>query len=145
MRRERTLSIAADSRGPSRRRPGKPRVSQVDLALGRRLREARALAGVSQRTLGEAIGVSAQAVQKYESGEKRLSAVRLAAAVKFLGVPMSFLFRDDAAAETALREAGLSPEEIELVLCFRVIASPELRARLLRLAREASEHGHSGR
>lgn len=120
-------------------------MSQVDLALGRRLREARVLAGASQRELGEAIGVSPQAVQKYESGEKRLSAVRLAAAVKFLGVPMSFLFRDDAAPETTLREAGLSPEEIELVLCFRAIASAELRARLLRLAREASEHGNSAR
>src|SRR5258708_18858424 len=38
---------------------------------------------------------SFQAVQKYENGENRLSAGRLAAAAKFLGVPMSFFFQDD--------------------------------------------------
>ncbi|HUB96285.1 MAG TPA: helix-turn-helix transcriptional regulator, partial [Stellaceae bacterium] len=40
----------------------------VDVHVGRRLRQARLLAGLSQEELGDGIGVSFQAVQKYEQG-----------------------------------------------------------------------------
>src|SRR5262249_7458061 len=86
---------AAASDG-QRRKPRKRRANQVDLSVGARLRQARLLAGASQEDVGAAIGVSFQAVQKYENGENRLSAGRLAAAAKFLSVPMSFFFQDDA-------------------------------------------------
>ena len=69
------------------RKPRKRRANHVDLSVGQRLRQARLLAGASQEDVGTAIGVSFQAVQKYENGENRLSAGRLAAAAKFLGVP----------------------------------------------------------
>ncbi len=41
----------------------------VDVHVGRRLRQARLLSGLSQEELGDGIGVSFQAVQKYEQGE----------------------------------------------------------------------------
>ncbi|MGH7124617.1 MAG: helix-turn-helix transcriptional regulator, partial [Stellaceae bacterium] len=40
--------------------------SEVDVLVGRRLREARLLAGLSQGQLGARVGVTFQAVQKYE-------------------------------------------------------------------------------
>src|SRR5271154_7637768 len=64
----------------------------VDVHVGKRLRQARLLAGLSQEELGDGIGVSFQAVQKYEQGENRLSASRLFRAAKLLDRPVSFFF-----------------------------------------------------
>ncbi len=97
------------------------------------------MAGASPEQLGSALGVSAQSVQKYESGARRLTAARLAAVVKFLGVPMSFLFKEEVAPAARMQEAGLTPLEIELVFTFRAIASTGQRERILRLAKAASE------
>lgn len=58
--------------------------SDVDVLVGRRLREARLLAGLSRGQVGVRIGVTFRAVQKYESGENRLSASRLLALAALL-------------------------------------------------------------
>ena len=139
MKRDKTWSAPARSRGPSRRQPAARRGTPVDVVVGRRLREARLIAGASPDQLAAAIGVSVASVQRYESGARRLSAARLAAAVKFLGVPMSFLFKEEVSPAARMRAAGLTPLEIELVLCFRATASGSRREHILRLAREASE------
>jgi transcriptional regulator with XRE-family HTH domain len=141
MKRDRLLSAAAQSRGPSRRQRGKRRGNQVDLLVGKRLREARLMAGASQQQLAAALGVGARSVQKYESGALRLTAARLAAVVKFLGVPMSFLFKEEVTPAARLHGAGLTALEVELVLAFRAIASTARRERILRLAKAASEEG----
>ena len=67
----------------------------VDIAVGARLRRARLLTGASRRQLGEAMGVGAETVRRYETGARRMSPVRLAAAVRFLGLPLSWFFRED--------------------------------------------------
>jgi transcriptional regulator with XRE-family HTH domain len=121
------------------RKPRKRRANHIDLSVGARLRQARLLGGASQEEVGTAIGVSFQAVQKYENGENRLSAGRLAAAAKFLGVPMSFFFQDDAEPETAGDTAGFSTKEIELVRYYRAIGSEDMREHLLKLTKIISE------
>ncbi len=75
-------------------RPG-PAARAVDIAVGARLRRARLLTGASRRQLGEAMGVGAETVRRYETGARRMSPVRLAAAVRFLGLPLSWFFRED--------------------------------------------------
>jgi transcriptional regulator with XRE-family HTH domain len=127
------------------RKPRKRRANHVDLSVGQRLRQARLLAGASQEDVGTAIGVSFQAVQKYENGENRLSAGRLAAAAKFLGVPMSFFFQDDAEPQTAGDTAGFTSKEIELVRHYRAIRNDDMREHLLRLTRIISEQNLTGR
>jgi DNA-binding XRE family transcriptional regulator len=67
----------------------------VDTALGARLREARRLAGTTRQQLAEALGVTAGTVARYETGARRMSPMRLAAAVRFLGMPISWFFRED--------------------------------------------------
>src|SRR5258708_19563074 len=84
---------AADPQG-SRRKPRKRRANHVDLSVGGRLRQARLLAGASQEEVGNAVGVSFQAVQKYENGENRLTAARLPAPPNFLRAATSFFFPD---------------------------------------------------
>jgi transcriptional regulator with XRE-family HTH domain len=128
-----------------RRKPRKRRANHVDLSVGSRLRQARLLAGASQEDVGTAIGVSFQAVQKYENGENRLSAGRLAAAAKFLGVPMSFFFQDDTEPQAATDTAGFTSKEIELVRHFRAIRSDDMREHLLRLTKIISEQNLAGR
>ena len=127
------------------RKPRKRRANHIDLSVGTRLRQARLLAGASQEEVGAAVGVSFQAVQKYENGENRLSAGRLAAAAKFLGVPMSFFFQDDAEPAAASDSAAFTTKEIELVRYYRAITSEDMREHLLKLTKIISEQDLSGR
>jgi transcriptional regulator with XRE-family HTH domain len=113
---------------------GKRGRSEVDVLVGRRLREARLLAGLSQGQLGARIGVTFQAVQKYESGENRLSASRLLAVAEFLRQPLSFFFGDLSETEAAA-PASLTAKEIKLLRYYRGIGTEEARDWMLKLAK----------
>ncbi len=144
MKQPKTDAGAVASQGAGRK-PRKRRANHIDLSVGSRLRQARLLAGASQEEVGTAIGVSFQAVQKYENGENRLSAGRLAAAAKFLGVPMAFFFQDDADPVAATDTAGFSSKEIELVRYYRAIAGDDMREHLLKLTKIISEQDFTQR
>ena len=73
----------------------------VDVHVGARLRVRRTLLGMSQTTLGEAIGLSFQQMQKYEKGANRISASRLFALTRLLDVPVKYFFDDMPAAVVA--------------------------------------------
>jgi transcriptional regulator with XRE-family HTH domain len=107
----------------------------IDVHVGGRLRQARLLAGLSQEELGSGIGVSFQAVQKYEHGENRLSASRLFRAAKLLGRPVSFFFDDLDGAASSNGESAFSRDEIELVRHYRQITSNEVREHLLQVTK----------
>ena len=64
----------------------------IDIFVGRRLREQRLLAGLSQTESGRCIGVSFQAVQKYESASVRISASTLYQVAQALGVEPGYFF-----------------------------------------------------
>lgn len=51
--------------------------SRIDRMIGKRIKELRATAGLSQTTLGKRLGISFQQVQKYEYGTNRISAATL--------------------------------------------------------------------
>src|ERR1700756_998005 len=98
----------------------------IDVHVGRPLRQARLLVGLSQEERGAGIGVSFQAVQKYEHGENRLSASRLFRAAKLLSRSISFFF-DDIEGEVAVSDLGaFSRDEIELIRHYRLIGSEEV-------------------
>ena len=77
-------------RKPPRRTRGKP--TNVDAYVGQRLRQRRTLLGLSQEKLGEAIGVTTQQIQKYETGSNRIGAGRLYQLSQALQVPVSYFF-----------------------------------------------------
>ncbi|HXQ51125.1 MAG TPA: helix-turn-helix transcriptional regulator [Stellaceae bacterium] len=111
----------------------------VDIHVGKRLRQARLLAGMSQEELGEGIGVSFQAVQKYEQGENRLSASRLFRAAKLLEQTVSYFF-DELAGEGPIDgPPAFTRDEIDLVRHYRQIASEDVREHLLQVAKRISE------
>lgn len=54
-----------------------PSTNTLNRQIGKRLRDARLLRGLSQEQVGEIVGVSFQQVQKYENGSNRLSPARM--------------------------------------------------------------------
>ena len=64
----------------------------VDVHVGKRVREARAMKGMSQTALGNALGISFQQVQKYEKGNNRIGASRLWDISKVLDVSTAYFF-----------------------------------------------------
>src|SRR5712672_3624455 len=81
----------------------------IDVYVGGRMRLRRTQLGLSQGTLASKIGVSFQAVQKYEAGDIRISASRLYDVAQALQVPPAFFFDgypDGLAASNLAQEAG---------------------------------------
>lgn len=63
--------------------------SRVDMFIGRRIRELRKDAGLSQGGIAEILGITFQQVQKYENGTNRISAARLYKLASRLDVPIT--------------------------------------------------------
>ena len=68
--------------------------SPVDKHVGSRVRMRRMMLDMSQTTLGDALGITFQQVQKYEKGINRISASRLHQVCHTLQVPVSFFFEE---------------------------------------------------
>lgn len=64
----------------------------VDVYVGKRLRLRRSILGMSQESIGKAIGVTFQQIQKYERGINRMGASRLYDFARALGVQISYFF-----------------------------------------------------
>lgn len=69
-----------------------PELQSIDTAVGQNIRTARKGANLTQVALALACGCSFQQVQKYETGKNRVSASRLVAISRALGVPVASLF-----------------------------------------------------
>ncbi|MGE5504897.1 MAG: helix-turn-helix domain-containing protein [Actinomycetota bacterium] len=72
--------------------PRKP--DPVDAHVGFRIRQRRMHLGMSQEKLANALGVTFQQVQKYESGANRIGASRLWDISQVLDAPAAFFFDD---------------------------------------------------
>ncbi len=117
----------------------------VDEHVGNRIRVRRTLMGMGQVKLGEALGVSFQQVQKYESGANRASAGRLFQFAKIFNVPVSYFFEnvpaDSASHARRLSDDGkavpadmpTSRESLKLIRAYYGISNPALRETVLGL------------
>ena len=63
-----------------------------DENIGKRLKLRRLQPGLSQESLGLALGVTFEQVQKYESGNDRIEVARLQQIAEILNVPILFFF-----------------------------------------------------
>ena len=82
---------------------------QIDIEVGRKVREARILCGITQEALAEPLGVSFQQVQKYEKGTNRIPPSRLMKIAEKLGVAVTHFYPDqnNTGAAPALSEYAL--------------------------------------
>ncbi len=69
-------------------------ISPIDAHVGARVRLRRTLLGMTQTTLGDALGLTFQQVQKYENGKNRVSASRLYDLSRVLDVSIEHFFED---------------------------------------------------
>lgn len=117
----------------------------IDIHVGQRLRLRRTLLGLSQETLGEAVGITFQQLQKYERGANRISASRLFNLSQVMGVPVTFFFDDlptaestlvpDEQSETQEFESMARRETLELVRAYYRIPEEAIRRRTFELVK----------
>lgn len=105
-------------------------LSEADVAIGGKLREARLRRGMTQATLADHLGVTFQQVQKYENGKNRIAAGKLSIAARVLEVPHLFFFEEHEA--STLRP--LSRETLEAVQLIDNLP-PEVRSRVVAMLR----------
>lgn len=73
----------------------KGKAASIDKHIGSQIRIRRAFLGISQERLGEAIGVTFQQIQKYESGANRVSVARLHEISKVLECSLDYFVYGD--------------------------------------------------
>lgn len=83
--------------------------------IGKRIQQARAAAGMSQRDCAEAVGVSAMAISKYERGQMQPSSDVLMRIAQALGVGTDYFFRDQTVTleEVEFRKHSALPKQSE--------------------------------
>jgi len=133
----------------------KGRANSIDEHLGVRLKQKRALLGMSQEKLAEAVGITFQQIQKYENGANRISASRLLEFSKILSTPIEYFYEgfDAGSKKTSytlaesdqepLRDAPIDlmqqKETLELVRTYYSLENPKLRKSLMRFIKTMAE------
>ncbi len=123
----------------------------VDVHVGARVRQRRTLLGMSQTTLGDALGVSFQQMQKYERGANRIGSSRLFDLSLVLDVPVEYFFDDmppEVATSSPTQGGGKAKkppsyepnpmakrETMELVRAYYKITDPEIRKHLFAMTK----------
>ena len=112
--------------------------NEIDAHVGQRLRQRRWMLGLTQQQLGERIGIKFQQVQKYETGQNRISASRLWELSQATDVEISYFFEGlggdeqttleaEGVCSTASGDLMTDREAIELVRAY--YATPESQRR----------------
>jgi transcriptional regulator with XRE-family HTH domain len=126
--------------------PPKP-PNPIDVHVGSRIRMWRTERKISRITLGEAIGLTDQQIQKYETGTNRIGASRLQRICAVLEIPVSFLFEGELGPSPG--ESGMpqdiidfmeSEEGVRFVAAFSRITDRKMRRGIARLAGRIAEH-----
>lgn len=103
---------------------------RVDDHVGGRIRERRTMMGMTQENLANALQISYQQVQKYETGANRISAGRLYELAQILKVDVNFLFEglEPTAQQEPMAHGGKNRSTIELVRNFTEIDDSAVRS-----------------
>ncbi len=118
-------------------------LGDMDRHVGQRVKLARALAGVTQEKLGEAVGITFQQVQKYEKGVNRIGAGRLQQIADALGTTVDFFFEGGPGLAKTSEQANQSatvmsflnmPESVRLMRGFMKINDTESRRLVVELS-----------
>ena len=115
-----------------------------DRLIGLRVKAYRDIQGLSQTDLGEAVGVTFQQIQKYESGKNKVSVSRLIDMCKILNTPlMAFLTGltdtdkaqiiavSDVKQDKLLQDPDRNKEVTELLKIYNSVELPEDRKEIL--------------
>ncbi len=125
---------------------------EVDVHVGRRVRQRRKVMGITQEKMGEALGLTFQQVQKYERGANRISASKLFELSQLLKVPVGYFYedmtRDQQLAASAMGENAPDPfegenlsarESRDLLQAYYRLPNDKVRKQVLGLIRSLAE------
>ncbi|TXN33014.1 MULTISPECIES: helix-turn-helix domain-containing protein [unclassified Methylobacterium] len=109
-------------------------------AIGVRIKSLRRSAGLSQASLGNALGVTFQQVQKYESGQSKIAADKLQRIAQTLGVDISYFYdmqseSGSTAVVQKINDVTVPLEDFYFKDAFDKIKDPRARYLLAELAR----------
>ena len=93
----------------------------VDAAVGKKIRKLRNSRGISQGDMANALGLSFQQIQKYESTATRVSASRMYEMAQILDVTPADFFMD-VVGDPAVQVLGKAQQEVEDVFGERTFA-----------------------
>lgn len=130
----------------------------VDIHVGKQIKQARILQGMTQTDLANALKITFQQVQKYERGANRVSASRLWDLSQILDVEIGFFFENmkDETKKASPRlhqdQARDLPDDLaflpidpierrqslELLRRYYLIKSPPLRKKMIQMIKTAS-------
>jgi transcriptional regulator with XRE-family HTH domain len=113
------------------------RTKRIDAHVGERIRSRRTELGLTQEQLADALDVSYQQVQKYETGAHRVSAGRILEIARAFGVDVGYFFEglSDDDPSLPLEHGGRQRSAIELVRKFGQIKDAEVRAAIAGLVK----------
>jgi transcriptional regulator with XRE-family HTH domain len=126
---------------------GARHAARIDQHVGDRIRRRRTLLGYTQEQLAEALDISYQQIQKYETGANRVSAGRLYQISQRLEVPITFFFEGLGIDFEEEAPNGSSRATIEVVRALNQIADPGVRtavASLVKALANLPADGESG-
>lgn len=112
----------------------------IDVYVGKKIREARILHGLSQSALADMIGVTFQQLQKYENAHNRVSCSRLYAISLVLDIPVQAFFADAGSGKGgAVEQKDLpQPNTLDLVNAYSRL-TPALRKSLSKTAKSLAD------
>ena len=135
-----------DLLGEKKQRKVRGRANTIDAYVGKQVRTRRTLLGFSQQGLGDALNLTFQQVQKYESGANRIGASRLYQLSQVLAVHVSYFFENLPRSEIPTTwsspintpkkklqrtsEVLHKRETLELVRAYYQIKNPKLRKQI---------------
>jgi transcriptional regulator with XRE-family HTH domain len=113
---------------------------KVDDQIGRQIRKRRNLLGLTQEQLADALGISYQQVQKYETAANRVSAGRLFEIAAKLDTEIGSFFEgfDPSLAVTPVAHGGKARSTVELARSFSGIGDSTVRAAVVGLVKDLS-------
>lgn len=115
----------------------------VDIQVGKKIRNQRMISGISQSELGDRIGVTFQQIQKYEKGANRVSASRLVEIANAMSIDVRSFFDEFDAQDNdnhATRdEFVVSRQGLQLNAAFLSIRNEAVRTRILKLVQEIAQ------
>ncbi|UNE53905.1 helix-turn-helix domain-containing protein [Bartonella machadoae] len=102
-----------------------------DISIGKKIRLRREMMGISQKQLGNQLGITFQQIQKYETGLNRVGAGRLQEIANILDVPITFFYTEISTKESVsypIDEGISSKEEYLLLKSFRMLKTKKQKA-----------------
>ncbi len=112
----------------------------IDIEIGKRVRQARVTAGLTQTKLADQLGITFQQVQKYEKGVNRIGGGRLYKIAHILGVKITYFFDDvehlldpKTVPAGTIEVGAISDRTIRAARALTDITDEDLKKRMLQL------------